>query len=357
MSPPGRPERAHRRAQHEIAPVTLVDLLDSSGQFDAEYHAGPGVTMSNHLPMALVALKRLGASDSRLAEFAAGYSQRLHAAPAPTEWPAGDPWRGALGQPAAWPAYRHLFLHWLVSEGAGPVLQQTLPVLVAGCGAAAFHGLVRTAYAVQCGHGQELADALAYWACRWFSLDSPLSAETFAETSAETQAGTQADPAPLLKALGQPMPGGALIVSRMNVAARQPGFDASTQRLRIDAQTLPRLARLGARLFSRSGNSTTLRLVTSAQALGVLLPFIDEPLPARVAVAGYWRAFAAGFVASGVVPGRAPPARPWTELMAAAVASDVDHLIELVDACRQAQTAAGGADAWQRAATRAVNDV
>jgi len=325
-------------------PVTFIDLLDASGQYDAEFDSAEFTGLSNHLPMALAALKRLGADDARLAEFAAGYSQRLRPAPAAAEWPAGDPWRARLGQPGAWPAYRHLFLHWLVTEDADAVLQQTLPTLMAGCGAAAFHGLIRTAYAVQAGHGQELADALAYWACRWLDLGSlPPASRT----------GTRADPAPLLKALGQPRPAGGLIVDRMIAAACHPDFNAGTAGLRIDADTLPRLARLAARLYARSGNFTALHLVTSAHALGVLMPLIDDHPPA---LAAYWRAYAAGFVASGAVPGRAPPAQPWPGLMAAARASDDDHLIKLVDACRQAQVIAGGADDWQRAATRAVID-
>ena len=170
--------------------MTFIDLLDASGQYDAEFDAGGFTGLSNHLPMALAALKRLGADDERLAAFAARYSQRLRPAPAPAEWPAGEPWRARLGQPGAWPAYRHLFLHWLVTESADAVLQQTVPTLIAGCGGAAFHGLIRTAYAVQSGHGQELADALAYWACRWLDLGAP---------PPSSGTGTRADPAPLLK--------------------------------------------------------------------------------------------------------------------------------------------------------------
>lgn len=173
--------------------MSFIELLDHSGQFDAEYDTDLFTGLSNHLPMALSALKRLGADDARLAGFAHTYSLRLRPAPPAAEWPAGEPWRALLGQQHAWPAYRHLFLHWLATEEPDAVLQQTLPVLMAGCGGAAFHGLICTAYAVQSGHGQELADALAYWACRWLDLGPP------------PPAGTRADPAPLLKALGQPL--------------------------------------------------------------------------------------------------------------------------------------------------------
>ena len=39
-----------------------------------------------------------------------------------------------------------------------------------GVAAAAFHGLIRTAHAVQSGHAGEVAAALAYWAWRWQPL-------------------------------------------------------------------------------------------------------------------------------------------------------------------------------------------
>lgn len=323
--------------------MNFIELLDDSARFDAEYDGDTSGGLSNHLPMALAALKRLGAGDARLAEFAHVYSQRLRAAPPAAEWPAGEPWRALLGQAAAWPVYRQLFLHWLATEEPDAVLQQTLPTLMAGCGGAAFHGLIRTAYAVQSGHGQELADALAYWACRWLDL------------GATPPPGSQADPAPLLKAMRQPKPPGELIVECMTAAARHADFGAATAGLRIDHQTLPRLARTAARLYARRGNFTVLHLVTSAQAVAVLLPFIDEAA-AVAAISAYWRAYAAGFVASAAVPGRAAQARPWPELVSVALASDDDHLIKLVDACQQAQAAAGGADDWQRAASRAVND-
>ena len=42
-----------------------------------------------------------------------------------------------------------------------------------GVAAAAFHGLIRTAHAVQSGHAGEVAAALAYWAWRWQPLAPP----------------------------------------------------------------------------------------------------------------------------------------------------------------------------------------
>ena len=48
-------------------------LLADSQRFSAKFGGG----MFNHLPMALLALDRLGADEARLREFAAMYSRKL----------------------------------------------------------------------------------------------------------------------------------------------------------------------------------------------------------------------------------------------------------------------------------------
>ncbi len=330
--------------------MDLMEQLGHSLRFDAEY----ATRLSNHLPMLLVALQRLGASDERMAAAGAHYAHQhpLHPMPPLQAWSAGDPWREPFGQPSAWPRYRDLFTTWLQEEGAGETLRQTLPALLPGCGAAAFHGLIRTAYAVDAGHRAELAHALAYWACRWLDLG--------VVSSDETGAGQQANPQPLLKA-ATAVPGVAAspsrtIVERMHHAAWQPGFAAAISPLRLDAHTLPRLARHAAQLYARCGHFTVLHLATSAWALRVLLPFVDDLQPA---LASYWRAYAAGAasVVGGLKLGRAPAPWPWPQIIQTALISDDEHLVKLVHTCQQEQHVYGGADDWQRAATRAVQAV
>ena len=329
--------------------MTLTELLDDGAGFDAEY-AG---SLSNHRPMALLALARLGATDARLTAFAQAYSKRLQPAPPPARWPAGDAWASRLGQGDAWPAYRDLFLHWLLTEDAGAVLRQVLPRLMQGCGAAAFHGLIRTAYALQSGLGQELADALAYWACSWVEL-GPLQA-----------AGAVDDAEAVLRQLRTLHSAANLISQRMVAAAAIPQFQATVARLRVGDSTLPQLAALAAKAHAATGNFTALHLVTSAHAVRLLMPFLDEPV---LALQAYWCAFAAAVCAAGLQARALPLPQPWPLLVAAALQSDDDHLIKLVDSCREEHRAydADGADGdlglpcgasiWQQAATRAVID-
>lgn len=296
--------------------MSLLALLDAGAAFDAEY----GRSLSNHRPMALTALKRLGADDGRLAAFDATYSRRLHAAPPAEPWPAGEPWPDHLGDTRWWPRFRSLFAEWLAEEGHD-LLTPVLPRLLQGVGAAAFHGLIRTAYGLQSGHRGEIADGLAYWACRWLPLDGTL-----------------------------PQGRVGLIFEDMMAAAAAPGFEAAVRRVPLGEGTLGRLARASAALYATSGDFVVLHLVTGAHAMRSVLPFVDDPL---AGVAGYRRAWVAARRACGVKPGRPAPLLPWDEIVAFAITSDDDHLVKLVDSCRE-ETALYGGDDWQRAASRAV---
>jgi hypothetical protein len=322
--------------------MSLRQQLDFSARYDAEYSQN----LSSHLPMALLALARLGASETRLAAFAERYATRLRPAPAAEPWPGGEAWQSRLGDPRAWPAYRSLFNEWIDHEGAPAVLAQALPALLRGVGAAAFHGLIRSAYALEAGHSHELADALAYWACRWFALgDMPAG-------------GRQQDPATVLAALQIAKPKRPLIAERMALVAEQRAFMPAAAGLQIDRDaTLAQLATLAARLYAASDNFTVLHLVTSAHAMRVLLPWL-EPDEQTAALGHYWLAFAAGYAASGLNGnGRSTlpsaPLKPWPALIECAVASDDDHLIKLIDSCREQERAYGGA-LWREAASRAV---
>ena len=319
------------------ATTALHQVLDAGAMFDAEYARG----LSNHGPMAVTALHHLGADAASLQAFWRRYSRRLDPARAAQPWPATDAWTARLGDAAAWPAYRGLFLQWLHNEDAGDVLRAVLPTLMAGVGAAAFHGLIRTAYAVQAGHRQALADALAYWACRWLNLE-PLP----------PGAGREDDPTAVLRQLPVPRhpPPGGLIFQQMQAVAAPARFARTVARLHITDKTLPMLAHGAAQLYARSGNFTVLHLLTSAHAVRALLPWLYDPLPA---LRGYWQAFAAAWAASGAHDLGPPRLRPWPHIVAFALASTDDHVIKLVDSCRAQAQAYGGA-VWRQAASRAL---
>lgn len=316
----------------------LQRLLDAGAAHDAEYDGG----LANHLPMALVALHGLGASDDRLSAYATSYAVRLRPAPPARGWEAGAAWASRLGEgPLAWSAYRDLFGQWLRHERAESVLRQLLPRLAEGVGAAAFHGLIRTAYAVQAKHLGELVDALAYWACTW----QPLWALPAAQ-------GRETDPEVLLRRLRAGTSTRRLISERIADAAAEPALRRAVAALAIDERTLPQLARLSAFAYAGSANFTVLHLVTSAHALRLLLPFVNEPL---MAVRWYWQAWATAVVAAAIRRKPEPWLFPWERIVEAALDSDDDHVIKLVYSCREQAKVYGGV-AWQWAASRVLVD-
>ena len=313
--------------------MTLAALLTAGARFAPQGRDG----LSNQLPIALLSLSSLGADEARLGEFAAGHAVRLAPAPAPQVWPAGDPWRGRFGEPEAWPAYRALFAEWIDAEDAASVLSQALPALMPGCGGAEFNGLVRLACAIRSRHLGELVDALAYWACSYLALAA------LADTS-----GRITDPERLMRRLQAGRSRQPLMSQRMLHAARSPALRSEFAALSIDASSLERLSRLSAKAYAGTGNPTALQLITACHAMRVVQGFIDEPLPA---LRWFWQAWATAVVAAGLKRLPPMPAQDWDRIVAAALASDDEDLIKLVDSCRGEELAYGGDD-WRRAASR-----
>ncbi len=325
----------------------LHRLLDGAGVHDPEYGNG----LSNHLPMAWLALARLGASEGRLREFGATYQagKALRLARPRRPWPAGDAWASRLGHRSAWPLYLDLFEQWIAHEGAADVLAQVLPTLMPGVAAAAFHGLIRTAAGVQAGHAGEVAQGLAHWAA-WHLPLGPMP-------EGSPAARQEADPAALLRRLRAGTSTAGLIAGRMRAAAEQGGVSAVAARLVIDEGTPQRLARAAAFAYAMTGNFTALHLVTGTHAMRVLARFTDSGAGRHAAWRWFWQAFAHGVVAARLVPATASLVLlPWPELIDAALATDDEHVIKLVDAAREEEHALGGDD-WQRAASRAVMSV
>jgi hypothetical protein len=199
---------------------TLHALLDANLRLPPEYRD----QLTNHLPMALHALHSLGATDQRLQDFYASYARRFQdpGAPEPVI-PARMPpenWLMLRGQEQAYPALLRHFNDAVAQLGGQETLQRVLPDLMPGVCAAAFHGVIRTAHAVQTGHTQELAAALAYWAWRWQALAPPpptdgsvaLEFDTWAARLVRESAGWRSD--------------GPLISMRMAHASQSPLFQA-----------------------------------------------------------------------------------------------------------------------------------
>jgi len=320
--------------------TTLYRLLDANLALPPE--PTPGIT--SHLPMALHALHALGADEARLQAFFDAYRGRLeggrvHAAASPV-----DDWHLLLGDDDAFAPLQATFAAMLARDGEEATLRRVLPVLLQGVSAAALHGAIRTAHAVESGHRGELAAALAYWGWRWQPLLPPPPGDALpfdrwaARLVAEAPAWTMQAP---------------LISLRMAGASESKPYRALAGRLAPAPDLLAQLAALAVARYAETRNFTVLHMVTGLRALRVLSPWLafDE-----AQVRGLVHAFTAAYLAARLAPRAAPrhaPARSWDEVIAAAIAQDDDHIIKIVHACR-AEAAVYGEGRYLEAARVAV---
>ena len=113
------------------------------GDVDA-YHPEYGGGLTNHLPMALIALDQMGATPAQLNAYRGRHSAWLEPMPKPERAPAAA-WSFRKGDRAAFLDLQAEFKARVAAEGWEQVLRASLPELAPGLSAAAFHAMIRTA--------------------------------------------------------------------------------------------------------------------------------------------------------------------------------------------------------------------
>src|SRR6202453_2434781 len=156
---------SHRNA---VTQEGLERAVAWSRQWSAEFP----FCLANYLPMVLVALHRMGASDDRLEAYCQIYHKQNGLVPVPE--PIGaitrDNWRGVLGQREREGDYRAFFAGEVARLGASPAVLLYLPELMPGMAASATHAFMRMAYATMTDSDEETGVSPAYWAATYLSL-------------------------------------------------------------------------------------------------------------------------------------------------------------------------------------------
>jgi hypothetical protein len=305
--------------------ATLAELLASNRARDPEFGGG----LSNHQSMALVALVEMGAGTQQLRAFAKHYDRQLERLRARGPSVAYTEIDRGLGKPEAFVGMVDAFAAELRSRGRDSVLRATLPKLWPSVGTVAFHGVIRTAYAVRRDEDPlELAHALAYWASRAGAL-RPLPSAMGSRNDAGEIVG-DALARPDLKVYR-----GGLIDARMREAANKPGFDDVVASFAMSDDALANIAAAALRLYLGTGDFTALHGVTGTHAVRVLLPWTSEP-----AVAAHWQwqwlVSAALTIAGAKLAEPNDDAAPeWPALLAEATQRKDDHDVKLVDTCHE----------------------
>lgn len=291
-------------------------LIAESRRFSTTYGAG----FFNHLPMALLALERLGGDEVRLRQFAAFYEKRLRLQDPGDPLP-NDDWREALGKRRYESALGAKFEEDIRSRGAVALLRDVVPHLTNGLASEAFHGAIRTAYAVDSGDDIDIAGALAAWVTGFSEPRGAAGEKRFA-SAADAFAAIAADDHFTMPIEGRSIDG------RLAKVNAFPAFD--DYRSSIANLALPGLAALAARIFIATGDFVALHLVTACHATRVLEAFL---LPSVLDVLA--NAMLTAYIAIGRPPLATTIIDDGADLASLAVKSDDDHDLKLVYSCLQ----------------------
>ena len=112
-------------------------------QWAPDHHQG----LSNHLPMAVLALIRIGADEPNISAFITRYSRQLDALQVPVESSlSSDQMISLLGSGQMFSEVRNTFSQLIAKQGLTTVLATWLPTLCTGLSSRAFHPLIRLGY-------------------------------------------------------------------------------------------------------------------------------------------------------------------------------------------------------------------
>jgi hypothetical protein len=288
--------------------------------------------LANHLPMILVALHRMGASDERLEAYCHIYREQNGLVPVPE--PIGnimrDNWREFLSKREREADYRAFFAGEVARLGATPAALHYLPQLVPGIAASATHAFMRMAYATLTDSDDETGVALAYWATTYL----PLGVSRGVKPSTD-------DPAGVLAFMYGPETFRHVETERdllwhfMRAVAQKPEFGPVVDMLAIGPDTHNRVARLSLALYAATLDFCALHAVTGTHWLRLIAPRTpDRAAPLRY----FWQAIASlapkmGFPAlpsaDELEAWRRMPLPDWPEIYREAVARDDEHDLSL----------------------------
>lgn len=249
----------------------LERLLEQAQKYGIETGASGN---TNHLPMALIALSKLGANDTQLNSFYTDYHDGLllleeHEHITEFEW------REHLGNQDAFDDYLAYFKTQISVHGLSEVTAAHIDTLIQGCGSSAFHAMIRLSYGLQEKNDTEVAFGLAHMAAHYLSINLSANSELSASHIIDNA----------LSAFSDFSVSAFSISERMDAVIHDERFIAINQF--PQQATLSQLSQQFAELYLNTRDFTVLHAVTSCHAMQLILPYCKKP---QQALAFYWSA-------------------------------------------------------------------
>ena len=332
----GRDESSRRLSTLKCVSASALDeLLDDDQLLDPVTAEG----LSNHLSMGLVGLSRLGADDEQLRRFAADWRPRLIARRSPRDPIGRGAWKACMGTGRRYGDLLASFTDSIARDGVAPTLAEVLGTLLDGLGGAAFHGIIRLAYALEHGRPSDIACGLAYLADVHEPVNYSASSRPQGDSSVSEVLTLLAENPDVA---GRRRSSGSFALQMRTVLADE-SFVQVVDRLAVDESTLAQTAAAALSLYRASGNFFALHTVTGSHAARIASDQLADPDQRIRAAGALARSVAAAYVAIGTPPvmssmhrESSPQQDPaWSEIASAAITSDDVHVIKMVYSCRE----------------------
>lgn len=293
-----------------------------------EKAAQPGI--NNHVPMVLIALYRLGASSAIMNRYVEKFDLS-EATPPPGAAHADlitrNNWKYRLGQ-GAFSAWVDFFDEWISQTSMDAVLHVAVPVLMSGVCAAAYHALLRLAYALDYGSRDEVVFSLSYWSVEFYPGPDFDAEATPVEPEAQFDEIIKAASNLQIKPVNS-------IDGRLHQVYQFRDIAHRWKPVRIsDSNPLEKMSALILQIFSTSQHFTLLHALTSCQAMRRVLPYLKDH---ERSLSAYWHSVCAAYVTvlrSKFETGRdtVPNCQmQWEDIFAAAASSEdsMEHIVKL----------------------------
>lgn len=320
---------------------TLFLLLDKNQEFALDAR---GTT--NHCPMALAALEKMGASDQQLQDFFAFWSQNFALPRIPgSQQKKILSWEESLGCREDFHVLQEYFRSEISLRSAQSIVADVLNSKNFAPATGAFHALIRLAYGLELGHKGEIAAGLAFLICAALPLtpsqDGPANTRVFEKL-------TVAQSLFLFHQKCRDQTFNAeSITARLKLVANDSSFWRTQALIKhglITENIVDEMAIAAIRLYIQTRNFTVLHMVTSVAALRTLLALVPALNHARI-IGSFWLAFCAAYVSVGapelsqddVAPADAEykldAEKMWQKYLGLALNSNDDHVIKLTYTC------------------------
>lgn len=144
----------------------MIDTTMIHSQLADYGHYGPlhGDGLINHLPMAQIALWKMGATEEHIKNYSQNYLDQWKIRPTPVLSQKILKLEDALGKEDYYSSYVMYFKHKIRTDGIEKTLKESLDILSKGMASGLFHGLIRIAYGLEADSVDEICRGLALYA-------------------------------------------------------------------------------------------------------------------------------------------------------------------------------------------------